>query len=138
MKEIRQGDKVVETFPTQEIRRVLKPETTSDIADMLAYGVENNLVARFARVPGYHVSVKTGTAQIAGDGGYVDGSFASAMGFGPSHGAKFTLYIGLLNPKSSQWGENTASVSWGRLAKELLLYMNAQPTEPLPTPSATP
>ncbi|HUP27031.1 MAG TPA: penicillin-binding protein 2, partial [Chloroflexia bacterium] len=138
LKEIRQGDKVVQKFETQEVRRVLQPDTTSQVADMLAYGVENNLVARFAKVPGYHVSVKTGTAQIAGDGGYVDGSFASAMGFGPSHGAKFTLYIGLLNPKSSQWGENTASVSWGRLAKELLLYMNAQPTEPLPTPTSTP
>jgi hypothetical protein len=57
------------------------------------------------------------------------------MGFAPSHGAKFTLYIGILNPKTSQWGENTASVSWGRLAKEILMYMKVQPTEPLPTPT---
>ncbi|HEX9989601.1 MAG TPA: penicillin-binding protein 2 [Chloroflexia bacterium] len=139
LKEVRQGGQVIETFDTQEIRRVLKPETSSEIADMLAYGVENKLVARFSHVPGYHVSVKTGTAQLACEGGYCgNGSFASAMGFAPSHGARFTLYIGLMNPKSSQWGENTASVSWGRLAKELLLYMKVQPTEPLPTPSPTP
>ncbi len=139
MKEIRQGDKVTETFQTQEVRRVIKLETASTIADMLAYGVENKLVARLARVPGYHVSVKTGTAQLAENGGYAGaGSFASAMGFAPSHGAKFTLYIGLLNPRSSQWGENTASVAWGRLAKQLLLYMKVQPTEPLPTPTAMP
>jgi cell division protein FtsI (penicillin-binding protein 3)/stage V sporulation protein D (sporulation-specific penicillin-binding protein) len=107
---------------------------------MLAYGVENKLVARFSRVPGYHVSVKTGTAQnVLPDGGYdPNGSFASAMGWGPSHAPKFTLYIGLLNPRSSQWGENTASVSWGRLAKELLLYMEVQPTEPLPTATPMP
>ncbi|HKP52159.1 MAG TPA: penicillin-binding protein 2 [Chloroflexia bacterium] len=137
MKEIRQGDKVIEQFETTEIRRVLKPETARDIADMLAYGVENKLVARFSQVPGYHVSVKTGTAQLPdGKGGYLaDGSLASAMGFAPSHDAQFTLYIGFFNPRTSQWGENTASVSWGRLAKELLLYMNAQPSEPLPTPT---
>jgi len=136
MKEIRQGDKVLEQFETTEVRRVLKPETARDIADMLAYGVENKLVARFSQVPGYHVSVKTGTAQIVENGVYTgDGSLASAMGFAPSHDAQFTLYIAFFNPRTSQWGENTASVSWGRLAKELLLYMNVQPTQPLPTPT---
>jgi cell division protein FtsI/penicillin-binding protein 2 len=137
MQEIKKDGQTVETFQTQVVRQVIKPETASTIADMLAYGVENHLVARYAAVPGYHVSVKTGTAQIAADGGYATaGSLASAMGFGPSHGARFTLYIGLFNPKSSQWGENTASVAWGRLAKQLLLYMKVQPTEPMPT--ATP
>ena len=71
-------------------------------------------------------------------GGYGAGSFASAMGFAPSHNPRFTLYIGILNPKTSQWGENTASRSWGRLAQQLLMYMKVQPTEPLPTPTATP
>lgn len=136
MKEIRQGDKVIEQFETKEIRRVLKPETTRDIADMLAYGVEHKMVARYSQVPGYHVSVKTGTAQLPESGGYAGaGSLASAMGFAPSHDAQFTLYIAFFNPKTSQWGENTASVSWGRLAKELLLYMNAQPSEALTTPT---
>ncbi len=136
MKEIRQGDKVVEQFETKEVRRVLKPETTRDIADMLAYGIEHKMVARFSQVAGYHVSVKTGTAQLPDSGGYAGaGSLASAMGFAPSHDAQFTLYIAFFNPKTSQWGENTASVSWGRLAKELLLYMNAQPTEAMPTPT---
>ena len=140
VKEIRQGEKVIEKREPQVLRHVINEETGRDIADMLAYGVENKLVARFSRVPGYHVSVKTGTAQnVSANGGYEeDGSFASAMGWGPSHNPRFTLYIGLLNPRSSQWGENTASVSWGRLAKELLLYMKVQPSEALPTPTPTP
>ncbi|MDQ6694625.1 MAG: penicillin-binding transpeptidase domain-containing protein, partial [Chloroflexota bacterium] len=139
LQSIQEGGKTVQSVTPQEVRRVIKPETAGEIADMLAYGVENKLVARFAKVPGYHVSVKTGTAEIAENGGYAArGSFASAMGFAPSHGAKFTLYIGILNPKTSQWGENTASVSWGRLAKELLLYMKVQPTEPLATPTPVP
>ncbi|MFL5733063.1 MAG: peptidoglycan D,D-transpeptidase FtsI family protein [Chloroflexia bacterium] len=139
MKELSKDGKVTDTFQTQQIRRVIKPETATQIADMLAYGVENGLVARYSHVPGYHVSVKTGTAQIPEDGGYAaGGSFASAMGFAPSHDAKFTMYIGFVNPKSSQWGENTASRSWGRLAKELLMYLKVQPTEPIPTATPTP
>jgi hypothetical protein len=65
-------------------------------------------------------------------------TFASAMGFGPSNDARFTLYIGLMHPRTSQWGENTASISWGRIAREILLYMKVQPTEPLPTATPTP
>ncbi len=136
LKEVQQDGKTVETFQTQQVRQVLKPETASTLADMLAYGVENKLVARLAQVPGYHVSVKTGTAQLAADGGYsAAGSFASAMGWGPTGDAKFTLYIGLMNPQTSQWGENTASVVWGRLAKQILMYMKVQPTVPIPTPT---
>jgi cell division protein FtsI/penicillin-binding protein 2 len=139
MQQVAKDGKPLETYQTQEVRQVIKPETAHTIADMLAFGVENGLVARFSHVAGYHVSVKTGTAQLAENGVYTTaGSFASAMGFAPSHGAKFTLYIGIMNPKTSQWGENTASRSWGRLAKELLMYMKVQPTEPLPTPTATP
>ena len=136
MKEIRKGDEVVATGQRQEVRRVIDPATTRDIADMLANGVENGMVARFSAVPGYHVSVKTGTADVASDGGYNGITFASAMGFAPSHDPRFTLYIGIMHPRTSPWGENTTSVSWGRLAKELLLYMKVQPTGPLPT--ATP
>lgn len=133
---IEQNGNVIQSFQPQIVRQVIKPETASTLADMLAYGVENRLVARYAAVPGYHVSVKTGTAQIPSDGGYLgSGSFASTMGWAPSQGAKFVLYIGLVNPKSSQWGENTASIAWGRLAKQLLLYMKVQPTEPIPTPT---
>jgi cell division protein FtsI (penicillin-binding protein 3) len=106
---------------------------------MLSDGVENGMVARFAAVPGYHVSVKTGTADVAAStGGYTGVTFASAMGFAPTDHPRFTLYIGLMHPRTSPWGENTASVSWGRLARELLLYMKVQPTEPLPTATPAP
>jgi cell division protein FtsI (penicillin-binding protein 3) len=140
MKEIRQGDKLIQLNEPQVLQeRVIKPETAYQIADMLAYGVENKLVARLARVPGYHVSVKTGTAEIPGCGGYCkDLTLASAIGFAPSHNPKFTLYIGLYHPRTSPWGENTASPSWGKIARELLLYMKVQPTEPVDTPTPQP
>lgn len=140
MKEIREGDKVIEQNEPQVLQHgVIKPETAYQIADMLAYGVENKLVARLARVPGYHVSVKTGTAEVPGCGSYCpDQSLASAIGFAPSHDPKFTLYIALYNPRTSQWGENTASPAWGKIARDLLLYMKVQPTEPVGTPTPQP
>jgi cell division protein FtsI/penicillin-binding protein 2 len=139
MKEITQNGKVLQQNDRTEIRQVVKPEAAQEVANMMAYGVEHGMVARLAAVPGYHVSVKTGTADVVSEnGGYTGYTFASTMGFGPSHDPRFTLYIGLMHPRTSPWGENTASVSWGRLAKEILMYMKVQPTEPLPTPTATP
>lgn len=140
MKEIRQGDQIVKKNDRTVVTdHVIKPETARDVADMMSYGVENKLVARLAAVPGYHVSVKTGTADIAANGGYVGSStLASAMGFAPSHDPRFTLYIALVHPRTSPWGENTASPAWGKIAQQLLLYMKVQPTEPLATPTAVP
>lgn len=137
MKEIRQGDKVIQKNERQVVtEHVIKPETARDIEDMLSFGVEHKMVARLAAVPGYHVSVKTGTADIASNGGYIGTStLASAMGFAPSHDAKFTLYIALYHPRTSPWGENTASPAWGKIAQQLLLYMKVQPTMPLATPT---
>lgn len=140
MQEIREGDQVIERVEPQVLQSgVIQPETSREIAEMMAQGVENGLVARLARVPGYRVSVKTGTAEIPGCGGYCpDQSLASAIGFAPSHDPKFTLYLALYNPRTSQWGENTASPAWGKIAKELLLYMKVQPTEPVGTPTPVP
>jgi cell division protein FtsI/penicillin-binding protein 2 len=140
MQEIRNGDQVAAQGSRQEVRRVVGPSAAHDVAQMLAYGVENGGVARLAAIDGYHVSVKTGTANVIGNnGGYLDGvTFASAMGFAPTVSPRFVLYIGLMHPRTSQWGENTASAAWGKLGKQLLMYMKIQPDRPVPTPTAEP
>ncbi|HST03273.1 MAG TPA: penicillin-binding transpeptidase domain-containing protein, partial [Chloroflexia bacterium] len=137
MQEVRKGDQVVEHGERQEVRSVVGPQAAHDVAEMLAYGVENGGVARLAHIDGYHVSVKTGTANVIADGGgYLDGiTFASAMGFAPTENPQFTLYIGLMHPRTSQWGENTASAEWGKLGKDLLMYMKIQPDMPVATPT---
>lgn len=137
MQEIRNGDQVVAQGGRQEVRRVVSEQAAHDVAHMLATGVETGLVARLAAVDGYHVSVKTGTANVIGDNGqYLDGiTFASAMGFAPTDSPRFVLYIGLMHPRTSQWGENTASAAWGKLGKQLLMYMKVQPDRPLATPT---
>jgi cell division protein FtsI/penicillin-binding protein 2 len=137
MQEIRNGDQVVAQGKRQEVRRVVSEQAAHDVAQMLATGVETGLVARLAAVDGYHVSVKTGTANVIGDNGqYLDGiTFASAMGFAPTDSPRFVLYIGLMHPRTSQWGENTASAAWGKLGKQLLMYMKVQPDRPMATPT---
>lgn len=137
MKQVTQDGKVIESNSKQVVRQVIKPSAAGEVAQMMAWGVENKGVARLAAVPGYHVSVKTGTADIsAGTSGYTGDTLASAMGFAPTVNPKFTLYVALMHPTVSPWGENTASPAWGLLAQQLLLYMKVQPTSPLPT--ATP
>jgi cell division protein FtsI (penicillin-binding protein 3) len=140
MQEIRNGDQVVAQGQRQEVRRVVSEQAAHDVAHMLATGVETGLVARLAEVDGYHVSVKTGTANVIGDNGQYlsDITFASAMGFAPTDNPRFVLYIGLMHPRTSPWGENTASAEWGKLGKQLLMYMKVQPDRPLATPTATP
>jgi len=139
MQQITKDGKVLQQNGRTEVRKVITTDTAQQVANMMAYGVEHGMVARLAAVPGYHVSVKTGTADVISEnGGYTRYTFASAMGFAPSQNPRFTLYIGLMHPRTSPWGENTTSVSWGRLAKEILMYMKVQPTVPVATPTSTP
>ena len=76
MQEIRNGDQVVAQGKRQEVRRVVSEQAAHDVAHMLATGVETGLVARLAAVDGYHVSVKTGTANVIGDNWAVSGWYA--------------------------------------------------------------
>ena len=54
------------------------------------------------QVPGYHVSVKTGTAQIAQDGGYLTGEsdyVYSSVAMVPTEQPKYVLYVTMKRPK---------------------------------------
>src|SRR5205823_7866360 len=48
MKEVSKDGQVLQQNGRKEVRRVIAHETASDIANMLAFGVENGMVARYA------------------------------------------------------------------------------------------
>ena len=69
--------------------------------------------ATLARVPGYTVAGKTGTAQIATPLGYENGipgqTRASFVGFFPADDPQVVVYIMLDRPRTSEFGSQTAA-----------------------------
>jgi stage V sporulation protein D (sporulation-specific penicillin-binding protein) len=102
---------------------IISSGTVSSLTNMLVSVVENGF-AKSARIPGYYVAGKTGTAQIPWSAlgqdkkGYSDETWQSFIGFFPAFSPRFLVLIKLDNPKA-----NTAEYSAAPLFKQLVKYM---------------
>jgi cell division protein FtsI/penicillin-binding protein 2 len=119
----------------QEGERVIKPETASTMAEMLFNVVEGGHSWR-AKVPGFKVGAKTGTAQIPKpEGGYEESEdglgiyIHSLAGFAPTDDPRFAMLVKLDRPKAAKYSENTAAPLFGEIASFLLNnYYRLAPT----------
>ncbi|MFN2166879.1 MAG: peptidoglycan D,D-transpeptidase FtsI family protein, partial [Anaerolineae bacterium] len=113
---------------TDPVRRVLKPETASQMTDLMISVVEQGAPGAYVR--GYTVAGKTGTAQIAVEGGYSPtDTIHSFVGFAPAWSPKFVILVKLDKPKANSWAVNTAAPTFGKLARELLRTMHVPPEQ---------
>jgi cell division protein FtsI/penicillin-binding protein 2 len=133
---------VVETFPEEEICRVLKPEAARQMREAMIKTIEPGGTATLAAVPGYKVSGKTGTAKRhnPNGSGYLNNSYTvSFAGMIPAHDPAFVGVVVIDDPKTnkvSRYGGTIAAPAFGRIAARAATYLNLPPTEPV-NPSLT-
>jgi cell division protein FtsI (penicillin-binding protein 3) len=111
-------------------RQVIKPETASAMAEMMAEVVSTS--ASLAGVPGYSVAGKSGTAQIPSPEGYVqEETIVSFVGFAPADDPKFVLLVKMdrPDPKINVWAGQTAAPVFGRIAERLLDHFSVPPDD---------
>ncbi|NTV55336.1 MAG: penicillin-binding protein 2 [Candidatus Moranbacteria bacterium] len=128
------GDGREEVVEPEEVRPVVSSETAEKMGKMLEDVVLRGHGKR-AAVPGYRVGGKTGTAQVAkeGGGGYEDGlSIGSFVGYAPIGDPKFVVLTKVDNPKNVEWAESSAAPMFGSMMKFLLSYAKVEPTELIP------
>ncbi len=116
------------TVPT-DIRRVISKETADSVSAMMVSVIENG-VAGLARVPGYYLAGKTGTAQVADDTGRYsqDKKIITFVGFGPVPNPEFSILIKLDNPYGLSFASGTAAPMFQNLAEKLLTYYQVPPS----------
>ncbi len=110
-------------------REVISPSTAAVLKAMLVSVVENGHGKR-ARVPGYFIGGKTGTAQVSkrDQRGYdPDKTVGSFIGFGPVDDPRFVILVKIDNPKGVVWAESSAAPTFGKIAKFLLDYYQIPP-----------
>ncbi len=129
VEEIKYPNGDIKKFHPEQIRRVISDETYHKIKSMLLNAV-NNGVARGARVKGYSVMGKTGTSQTYSNGKALEGlgtTVTSFAGFGPFSEPKFVVLVKYDYPKVSQWGSETAAVTFRSIAEFLFNYFEIPP-----------
>lgn len=109
------------TQPQIEEESVISSKTTSQLTAMLINVVENGF-AKSAKIPGYYVAGKTGTAQVPEGGTYSsEKTIQSFIGFAPAFNPQFLIMIKLDNPKTKT-AEYSAVPIFHDLAKYIIDY----------------
>lgn len=126
--QIRYANGKVERFKPSISGVPISEKTSAQLKEMLVSVVEKGFDK--ARVPGYDVAAKTGTAQIAKAGGYSDDFIHDMVGFAPAFSPKFTLLIKLDKPQGINFAADSLSPAFREIAKFLLRYYNIPPTRP--------
>lgn len=104
----------------------LSPQVARTLTEMLAQAVEREVP--LARVPGYRIAGKTGTAQIPIPGGYDDPwTIASFVGYGPVRDPQLAILVKLDRPTISPYGSTTAAPVFQRLAARLFVMLGIPP-----------
>ena len=120
-------DGAVSTFRPEIEARVISPQTARVLMEMMVRTVEEGVPS--ARVPGYRVAGKTGTAQIPIPGGYDrEATIVSFVGFGPVPDPRLVILVKLDRPKSSSWASDTAVPVFQRLAARLFVILGIPPS----------
>lgn len=120
------------------VRRVFDKPATDKVREMLIRSSENYGAfywstqghAAFEQplVPGYKVAAKTGTSQIAVNGGYDHNSvIGSVVGWAPAENPRISVLVKIDRPKHAEWGIEAAIPVYQRVVAKLMPHLRVPP-----------
>lgn len=119
-------------FQAEEIRRVLSPQQAATMRLMLAAATEEKSTGFNARIPGYFVAGKTGTAQKVDlkKGGYLHNAYISSFaGFVPANSPRYVIYIAVDDPKKAYYGSQVAAPVFAKIAQYMVRKNGVPPAQ---------
>ncbi len=125
--------RVVEKIEPKVVRQVASPANARLIQELMV-GVVETGTGKNARVPGYRVGGKTGTATKVINGKIAKGKYiASFVGFAPFPNPEVAVLISVDEPQGAYYGGAIAAPIFGEIMQEILQYLQA-PTSDVPAP----
>jgi cell division protein FtsI (penicillin-binding protein 3) len=119
-----------EGYPTSTL--VLSSATARSVRDMLEMAVQKGGTAPLARVPGYRVAGKTGTAHKLEDGKYLPKSYISSfVGFAPVSDPRLVIAVMIDEPGGKHYyGGLVAAPVFSRVMGGALRTLGVKPDAP--------
>lgn len=111
--------------------RVISEKTASQLTAMLVSVIENGF-AQKAKIPGYYIAGKTGTALVPWSAlgidkrGYSEKTIQSFVGFAPAFDPKFLILVKLQNPRTKDASASAMPI-FRELAKYIIDYWQIPP-----------
>lgn len=119
----------VKRFTPTVVNRVISEETSKQIAAMLQRVVDEG-GGKNAKIEGYQVGGKTGTAQKFVDGALATGKYVSSfIGFFPASKPKYMVLMIVDEPQGQSYGSIVAAPYAGLIFREIINYKDIAPLE---------
>ena len=113
----------------KELGKPISSATAKVMTQVLVNAV-NKGEAKFAKIKGYRVAGKTGTASIPVEGHYdPNKTIASFIGFAPANDPKFVMLVILDRPTTAIYGAETAAPVFFSIAQGLFTHFGIPPDE---------
>ena len=128
--------KVLMEGKKQVVRRVI----TEEVAEQMRYMMEQVVSdggGKTARIQGYKIAGKTGTAEkLSENGGYAAGVYiASFVGFVPSDSPQYAMLIMLDSPQGAFYGSQVSAPVFRDTLQQILVAQGIQPSTTTGLPS---
>lgn len=130
VEKIKGNEKEIEIQP-EFSSPVISQKTASQLTAMLVSVIENGY-SKAAKIPGYYIAGKTGTAQVSYNAlgvkkeGYSDKTIQTFIGFGPALNPRFLILVKLDNPKTKT-AEYSALPIFHNMSKYIIDYLQIPP-----------
>ncbi len=123
--------KTIQEVSPRVIRQVISSETARQLSGILEKVVLEG-TGRRALVEGYRVAGKTGTAQVPGPGGYMEGKYvASFAGFAPADDPRIAVLVVVAEPRGGEYhGGEVAAPAFSAVVRDTLRYLEV-PEDPV-------
>jgi len=112
-------------------RRIISPVVSSQVMAMMQDVVnEAGGTGALARLEGYSVAGKTGTASKPEQGGYSESRYvASFVGVVPANAPRLVVLVSVDEPKGAIWGGVVAAPAFQEIARYALQYLEIPPDD---------
>ncbi len=129
VEKIKYPDGKVKTFEPEPVSQIISEKSARTVASMMVSVIERGY-GKKAKVEGYRIAGKTGTAQLpmpGSKGYYTDKTIGSFVAFGPVEDPRFVILVKIDVPLGVQWAESTAAPAAGKIAQEIINYYKIPP-----------
>lgn len=113
------------TIEDTEVRRVVSKETASQMREIMEYYV-SDAGGDQAYIAGYRIGGKTGTANIASEGGYSSATDTSFVAMAPMDNPVISMIVIVHKPTKIKYGNNTAGPIIREIMGKSLVYLGVE------------
>jgi cell division protein FtsI/penicillin-binding protein 2 len=122
-----QNGQVFAQYHPQMTRQVISESSSRQLVQALKKVITGGTAVK-AKLEHFTVAGKTGTAQKAGGGRYLDGKyFSSFIGFFPADAPELCISVVLDEPKNGHYGGQTAAPFFKEIAEQAANYLKLKP-----------